>query len=130
MDDSPQIKAPIFVKSDDLTVFLTVAGAESYLEGVDCENARAWDSEGHALNVSVPGVKHRKHIFGLVKTVEIGEVRFTAAESEPIHAAELLNELRIYCESLARIGHPVDLKWTATATLPELVQFYLKYAIK
>jgi hypothetical protein len=107
-----------------------VARAESHLEGVDCENARAWDSEGRALNVSVSGVKHHKHLFGLLKTVEIGEVRFTAAESEPIHAAELLNELRIYCESLARIGQPVDLKWTATATLPELVQFYLQYAIK
>lgn len=85
------ITPPVFVRSDDLYIFDTVADAESWLEPVDVEpDKHGYDAEGRALLVRVVG-KVKKGWLGIDQSG--ARVEVSLAEESPTHAEELRGEL-------------------------------------
>jgi len=81
------ITPPIFVRSDDLYIFTSVAEAESYLEPVDVEpDEQGYDSEGRLLRVVVRGEVKRS---GISIDQSRARVELVLAEEVPTHAEEL-----------------------------------------
>jgi hypothetical protein len=108
------ITPPIFVQSDDLHAFNSVAEAEAYLEPADVRpDDRAYDSQGRLLRVKVRGEGRSGAV-----AVEEGDARVVLerVEEGPGHAGELRTLLVGW---LARVEPAPEL---AGASLPDLVE--------